>query len=243
MNGSAEGEIVLTVLFDNYEAHSGMAAGWGFAALLETPEHTILFDTGADGDILLANMRLMEKDPMAIEAVVISHAHGDHTVGLQALHDLGVRPRVYLLSAFPSSLRNEIGAYTEVIRTTPGMEIVPGIRSTGQVGTAIPEQALILETTGGMVVLTGCAHPGAVEMATQASRLAPGPIDAVLGGFHLEGVPDERVRAIVEAFQGLEVRRAGPTHCSGARAMEIFREAYGDRFVPLGVGRVVRFPV
>lgn len=234
---------MLTVLFDNYEADSRMAAGWGFAALLETTEHTILFDAGADGDILLANMRLLDKDPMAIEAVVISHAHADHTGGLQALHDLGVRPTVYLLSAFPSSLRDEIGAFTEVVETTPGMEIVPGIRSTGQVGTAIPEQALVLEAARGIVVLTGCAHPGVVEMTEQASRLGPGPIDAVLGGFHLEGVPDDRVRGLVEAFRSLDVHRAGPTHCSGARAMEIFREAYGDDFVSLGVGRVVRFPV
>ena len=240
-NGAPEGEIVLTVLFDNNEADSRLAAGWGFAALLETPRHTILFDTGADGGILLQNMRLMEKDPMAIEAVVISHGHSDHTGGLQALLDLGVHPKLYLLQGFPPSLKERLGAFSEVVESTPGMDIVPGIRSTGQVGTAIPEQALILETAGGIAVLTGCAHPGVVEMTEQASRLAPDSIHTVLGGFHLEQAPEDRIRAIVAAFQDLGVRRVGPTHCSGARAVEIFRDAYGDRFVALGVGRVVRF--
>lgn len=69
-NGAPQEGIVLTVRFDNGEADSRLAAGWGSAALLETSQHTIPFDTGADGELLLRDMRLMEKDPMAVEAVV-----------------------------------------------------------------------------------------------------------------------------------------------------------------------------
>ncbi|MCK5652960.1 MAG: hypothetical protein KAJ42_16340, partial [Gemmatimonadetes bacterium] len=49
----AQGEITVTILFDNFWTDDRLQTGWGFAALLETPEHTILFDTGADGEILL----------------------------------------------------------------------------------------------------------------------------------------------------------------------------------------------
>jgi metal-dependent hydrolase (beta-lactamase superfamily II) len=46
---SAQEEMTLTVLFDNLWTDDRLQTGWGFAALLETPGHTVLFDTGTDG--------------------------------------------------------------------------------------------------------------------------------------------------------------------------------------------------
>jgi glyoxylase-like metal-dependent hydrolase (beta-lactamase superfamily II) len=100
----AQEAITATVLFDNFWTDDRLQTGWGYALLLETAEHTVLFDTGGDGGVLLENMRLLGKDPMAIDAVVISHAHGDHTGGLEALLDLGIEPRLYLLESFPEEM-------------------------------------------------------------------------------------------------------------------------------------------
>lgn len=239
--GSVQEEIVLTVLFDNFPADDRLGLGWGVSALLETPGHTVLFDAGADGEILLENMRLLGKDPRTIEAVIISHAHGDHAGGLSALADLGIRPRLYLLSAFPAPMRAQASGSFEVVEASPGQEIVTGIRVTGQVGTTIPEQAAMLETGEGIVVLTGCAHPGVGGMIERALELADQPVSAVLGGFHLAGSPAEEVQGVMEALQRMGVRRAGPTHCSGPQAMDLFRDAYGEDFIPMGAGRVLRF--
>lgn len=140
-----------------------LATGWGFAPLLETSDHTLLFETGADGQALLENMRLLGKDPARIEAIVISHAHSDHTGGLPALLELGIRPTPYLLQAFPASLREMDDGLADVVVVGPGQKILPGVSVTGQVGASIPEQALVLSTPDGIVLLTGCAHPGAVE--------------------------------------------------------------------------------
>jgi len=233
--------VTITVLFDNLWTDDRMQVGWGFAALVETPGHTVLFDTGADGEILLGNLRLAGKDPRAIEAVVISHAHGDHTGGLEALLSLGIHPRLFLLASFPAALREAVASHARVLEAVPGQEIVPGIRTTGPVGEAIPEQALILETAEGTVVLTGCAHPGVVTMTRRAQELREGPVHAVLGGFHLMDQTGAEVQAVLGAFRAMGVERAGPTHCSGLRAMTAFQEAYGERFVRMGVGRVLRF--
>jgi len=235
-------EITLTVLFDNLWTDDRMQSGWGFAALLETRGHTLLFDTGADGPILLENMRLAGKDPTAIEAIVISHAHGDHTGGLDALLSLGIHPRLFLLGSFPEALKGGFSSRAEVVEAAPGQEIVPGIRTTGQVGQAIPEQALILPTGSGTVVLTGCAHPGVVAMTQRARELAEGPVHGVLGGLHLVDQTADQIQEVIEAFRTMGVARAGPTHCSGLRAMAAFQTAYGDDFVRMGVGRVLRFP-
>jgi 7,8-dihydropterin-6-yl-methyl-4-(beta-D-ribofuranosyl)aminobenzene 5'-phosphate synthase len=242
--GSAQqGEITVTILYDNFWTDDRLSTGWGFAALLETPEHTILFDTGADGEALLDNFRLMGKDPMAVEAIVISHAHGDHTGGIEALLELGLRPTVYLLPGFPAAMREEAPESVGVVLASPGQEIVPGIRSTGQVGEDIPEQALALETRAGTVVITGCAHPGVVQMAERAMEFSPQPLHLVMGGFHLMDSSGQEVEGVLREFERLGVQRAGPTHCSGLRAMASFQNAYGENFQRLGVGRVLTFPV
>ena len=43
-------------------------------------------------------------------------------------------------------------------------------------------------------------------------------------------------------FQELGVERVGATHCTGEKAIEAFRKAYGGRFVEMGAGRVVELP-
>jgi 7,8-dihydropterin-6-yl-methyl-4-(beta-D-ribofuranosyl)aminobenzene 5'-phosphate synthase len=44
---------------------------------------------------------------------------------------------------------------------------------------------------------------------------------------------------MVAAIKALGVARVGPTHCTGPDAISRFRDAYGDRFIPGGVGTVV----
>jgi glyoxylase-like metal-dependent hydrolase (beta-lactamase superfamily II) len=78
----AASPVKMTVLFDNTVAGNEGTAGWGFACLIEGPEKTILFDTGADKDIFLKNAALLKQDLTKVEIAVISHNHGDHTAGL-----------------------------------------------------------------------------------------------------------------------------------------------------------------
>lgn len=236
-------QVTVTILFDNTSARENLETGWGFAALVEAPGHTVLFDTGADGDVLIRNLRALGKEPSAIRTVVISHAHGDHTAGLDALFDLGLRPVVVLLEEFPDALTASFPDGVTVELAAPGTVVAPGIRTTGTVGTAIPEQALILDTGFGTVVLTGCAHPGPVAMTERAAQLSPGPLHLVAGGFHLLQASPDQVQAILQEFRQMGVARAGATHCTGEPAIEAFRSAYGDDFQPLGVGRVLTFPL
>ena len=39
----------------------------------------------------------------------------------------------------------------------------------------------------------------------------------------------------------LGVQKAGPTHCTGDRAIQLFKKAYGPNFVQMGVGRILKF--
>ncbi len=101
------------------------------------------------------------------------------------------------------------------------------------------EQALVLETPPGLVVITGCAHPGIVRMLEVVKAQYDRPIYMVLGGFHLVTAPADEIAAIVQRFRALGVRKVGATHCTGDTAIAAFRRVYGDDYVPMGVGRVI----
>ncbi|RPJ76281.1 MAG: MBL fold metallo-hydrolase, partial [Acidobacteria bacterium] len=83
---SAEAPAVrITYLYDNTVAVQGTKPDWGFACLVEGHGRTILFDTGARPEILRQNMQALKVDAARVQAVVLSHEHGDHTVGVDAL--------------------------------------------------------------------------------------------------------------------------------------------------------------
>jgi 7,8-dihydropterin-6-yl-methyl-4-(beta-D-ribofuranosyl)aminobenzene 5'-phosphate synthase len=105
-------------------------------------------------------------------------------------------------------------------------------------GSAIIEQSLVIETSEGLVVITGCAHPGIVGIVSAAAE--GGDIGLVIGGFHLKDDSATEIDEVIADLQALGVKRVAPTHCTGDEARERFRAVFGDGFVPVGVGSVVR---
>lgn len=233
------GEPTITILFDNTAGDSLFEPGWGFAALVETGDHTILFDTGADGRLLLGNMGLLEAEPQAIQAVVLSHEHADHTNGLWALLGTGIRPPVFAPTRFSADFKARVQALTRLVEISEAQEVVPGVFVT-EPTKSIVEQALVVATQQGAVVLTGCAHPGIVELVERSKKVVPGPVSLVAGGFHLLGATEaSQVVSVAAALAELGVRRVLPTHCTGDLAIEVFQEAFQANCLPGGVGQVV----
>ena len=230
------------VVFDNIQKEAGMQTSWGFAAVIETPQGNILFDTGADGTILRANMQRMQLAIGSIDTLFISHDHRDHTGGLGAV--LAEQPAVTLY--VPASSANRI---KQQLRTRPGllpvaqpMEIVPGIYSTGETGRGIREQALVLDTQQGLVIITGCAHPGIADIAERAGQLFGRKIHMLIGGFHLGHSSDRQIRSSIERLVSLGVEKVAPSHCTGRQAMQLFSETWGEGFIASGVGAVIPLP-
>jgi 7,8-dihydropterin-6-yl-methyl-4-(beta-D-ribofuranosyl)aminobenzene 5'-phosphate synthase len=226
----------LEVVYDNTSLSPELVAKWGFACLVN--DH-LLFDTGGDGPTLLANMDQMGIDPQAVDAVVISHDHGDHTGGLAALLGTGVRPTVYLLSSFSSRLRADARSLTKVVELEGPAEIQPGMHTTGTVGSGIAEQALVVQSDEGLVVVTGCAHPGVLEMVRRAKETVSGDVALVMGGFHLGGASPGRVAQVGEGMRKLGVERIAPCHCTGEEAIQLLAKEYGEHCLGVGVGRVI----
>jgi len=90
------------------------------------------------------------------------------------------------------------------------------------------------------VVITGCAHPGIVHIVQEAGAQRRRGVYLAIGGFHLSGMGSARISRIVEEIRAQGVQTVGPCHCSGDLARELFRESYGQGFVSVGVGSVLR---
>jgi len=236
-------KITITVVYDNNPGDGDLEAAWGFACVIEGLPRTVLFDTGGDGRILLANMRKLDVAPGGIDAVVLSHIHGDHVGGLDAFLRQNGDVTVFLPAAFPQSFKGAVRkAAAEVVECEKAAPVCAGASTTAVLGDGIKEQGLYVRTREGTVVITGCAHPGVVRMAAAAEDDSQSPIHAVLGGFHMSGASRAEIERVIEGFRRLGVKRAGPCHCSGDRTRKMMREAYGDDYIDLNVGASVSFP-
>jgi len=241
----------LTILGDNSAARRDMKAVWGFSCLVEARGHTILFDTGGDPAALKENLAVLKINPSAIEAVVISHVHRDHTRGAPGLGTLpGVR--AYTPHTFAEGIKE-----TAALRTA-GLQLVP-VKTTTQLFDGITiseplsfekadglddtwEQCLSVDTPEGLVVIVGCSHPGILPMLEQVKQQTGRPLYFVIGGFHLMGHRPSDVRRVATAMQALGVAHVSATHCTGSLAAHVFHTVFGDGYVDTGVGSVVSVP-
>src|SRR5215813_299176 len=85
----------ITILYDAFGAPSALVRDWGFAAFVEYGGKRILFDTGNNAKTFAHNARQLSIDLKRLDAVVISHRHGDHTSGLTYLLDVNPDVKIY----------------------------------------------------------------------------------------------------------------------------------------------------
>jgi len=166
----------ITIVYDNKARQPTLKTGWGFSCIVETQDTPqILFDTGADGSVLLHNMRQLKFDPSAIGIVVISHSHWDHTGGLQDIMEANKAAELYIPESF-----GEVASTRKITRVKEGCQICKNIFTTGELQGI--EQSLAINTDKGIVVIVGCSHPGVENILNAASRF--GKIYGIVGGFH-----------------------------------------------------------
>ncbi|MFH1548068.1 MAG: MBL fold metallo-hydrolase, partial [Candidatus Omnitrophota bacterium] len=217
---------------------------WGFSCLIG---ENVLFDTGESNEVLAFNMDKMGVQADKIKKLVISHDHFDHTGGLEAILKKNPSIEVYLLLDFGSELKKRILSLgARVIDNDKFIEIEEGIYTTGKIegeygGESISEQAIVVRGKSGLVIITGCAHPLITDIVeTVKKRFPKDKIFMVLGGFHLLEKDIREVEIIAQKMKDLEVGKVGPTHCTGEEAIQIFRKKFGNNFVRIGVGAIIK---
>ncbi len=220
-------ENTITIIYDNRSSREDVRPGWGFSALLEYNAINLLFDTGGDKIVLESNAAALGIDLKSADYLFFSHEHCDHVGAASSALQQGLK--VVYPASFPQTLKDKIeAAQAKSIPVSQPLEFSPGLFSTGELGTTIKEQSLIIKTTKGPVLITGCAHPGIVNIARVATDLAEDPLRLVLGGFHLGARSTEEVRKIATQLHDLKVKQIGPCHCTGKLAIDVLKEAFGN---------------
>jgi 7,8-dihydropterin-6-yl-methyl-4-(beta-D-ribofuranosyl)aminobenzene 5'-phosphate synthase len=85
----------VTNLYDAFGSSPTLKKDWGFAALIEYGDRRVLFDTGNNDEIFKFNVNELGIDLKKLDAVVISHRHGDHTSGITYLLEVNPNVTIY----------------------------------------------------------------------------------------------------------------------------------------------------
>jgi 7,8-dihydropterin-6-yl-methyl-4-(beta-D-ribofuranosyl)aminobenzene 5'-phosphate synthase len=208
---------------------------------VEGLEKSILFDTGANGQILLSNMEKLGIRPEDIDVVVLSHAHRDHTGGLEGLLGRNYQIEVWMPYFFAPDFKAPVekkGA--RVVEVTTSQKICQGACTSGVIEGWIKEQPVVLDTEKGLILLTGCAHPRIANIIARVREIFQKDIFMALGGFHLAGFDEKYIKEIIRSFRDSGIKKVGPAHCSGDEARKLFREEYQDDFIEIGVGKKIQ---
>jgi len=242
--GKDTDEISITVVYDNYIFKEGTRADWGFACFIEGTEKTILFDTGYQDQILQQNIDSLGINLDSLDLIIISHDHPDHTGGLNSVLEKKSNIPVYFGTSFPVSFsQNIINKGATPIQVDEPIKICKHVFSTGELPGYANEQSLIIDTEKGLVIITGCSHPGIINILKRSKAVLDKNIYMVFGGFHLLHNTYYQINNIIKEFKALGVEKCGATHCTGDRAITLFKKAYGENYVSMGVGKVIQIPI
>jgi 7,8-dihydropterin-6-yl-methyl-4-(beta-D-ribofuranosyl)aminobenzene 5'-phosphate synthase len=269
----------ITVLSDDCVSARSARAEHGVGFHIETGDRRILFDTG-QGLVLADNARALGIDLGAVDTLVFSHGHYDHTGGLPIvlsavrkpvdvhLHPDAMQAKFHVSGSrarsigIPDAARLALdGPNARVIASRDPGEIAPGLFRTGEIPRPHPEEALAelfhldtegqavdpllddqslyMESATGTVVLLGCAHAGVIHILEHVRRLTgKRPIRAVIGGMHLGGADDARIRWVTDQLRHFSPALLVPMHCTGPRAAAALWTAFPEACRPGGAGAV-----
>jgi len=185
----------LTVLVE-WKAKPGFLGDSGVSYVLTSQLGSLTYDIGYGPatPTLSHNAAKLGFHTDQVDAVAISHLHGDHMGGMPAAQSrvITVPSELMPSHAKPCYLpdRGEASGFEAVQVEGPQM-LAAGIASTGPLARSLfmlgytEEQALLARVHGkGLVVITGCGHPTVEVILKMVGRLSDEPIYAIAGGLH-----------------------------------------------------------
>lgn len=248
-------KLAILPVFDKAASREDLIAAHGVSYLVITDHARILFDLGFDPDTLQHNMQQLGVSREDFDIIVISHDHPDHVGGHlwwpdhtfslgKTQEDLGDLP-VYVperltypgITPVVSHAPQKIAAGVAIMGTIPFEEVYkpsPGSYIRG-------EQALAVNVEGlGLVLISGCGHPGVQNMLDRAAMLFDLPVVGMVGGLHFTDQKIDTLKDDIEVLQAQPLRLLGISpHDSQPETIQIFREAFPNIYQDIAVGQEI----
>lgn len=233
--------IKVTMIYNNIGANSQLSSKWGLSLVVEYNEDALLFDTGGEPEVLWDNMQKISFDINKISNVVISHNHWDHVNGLDAIiEQSNVNPEVYVPEYNLEDIKHNFEG-ANLIGVNDPVQINEVVWTTGQLTgdyktSPIYEQSIIIVQGESIFLFTGCSHPGIVKIVEKTKGIFPDKdLKLVAGGFHMVNYTDQEVKESSEKLKKLNVAKISPSHCTGEKAIQIFKEEWKDNFMDFDI--------
>ncbi len=107
----------------------------------------------------------------------------------------------------------------------------------------LDDQALIVKTGSGLVIVLGCAHRGMINTIYHARQLTgEDRIYAVIGGSHLISASEERLWLTIAALREIGVQKLGLCHCTDLPVISVLAQEFSDSFIFNKAGTVIEIP-
>ena len=104
------------------------------------------------------------------------------------------------------------------------------------------EMSLAVNTAKGLVVITGCSHPGIVSTVRKCMKLTGiKKVAGIVGGFHLVHASSKAIDQTIGDLKTMNAQEIYSGHCTGFEAEYRFRKMFGHAFKRLHSGMVIDF--
>lgn len=245
---------------------------WGMSTLTRVGGKLIMFNTGADNEVLTNNLKVLGIRPGDIDVVVLSHRHWEMWESTGVILKENRDVVVYAPTDLLPEIKAKHADWLKQVKTLDAetQEILPGVvllkthskpRRGGPAG--VEELHLILKTQEGIVIGQGCGHTGIFEIAQRASAITGQRPYLIYGGTRLTNTPThvarpgfengfqvppaphataEYVNKLGADLRGFGVRKLVATHCTGAKSEAILKRTFGDDFITQTLGMTIALP-
>ena len=123
---------------------------------------------------------------------------------------------IYLVGNFPTERGEEMPHPSSKMELDPDTFVADQFHD---------EQICVIRTKKGLILLTGCAHNGIINiMRTVEQRFPNESIYAIFGGTHLVQSQEPRITHTIDYLNNKDIVIAGVCHCTGPDALALFAE-------------------
>lgn len=217
-------------------SHHHYDHGGGLTTFFAHNNHAPIYCVEPDGRKPMVNIARLIKRPIGIKPSVFKlHAPRFHFIGPAARVADGIYLFSHLSHQHPMPAGNRLLYVDDQGALTPD--------------DFAHELLMVIDEPDGLVVFTGCAHSGVMNMLdTVRTHFPARPIKGLIGGFHLMGLSKlnlwgESARAVATLAKAL-VNEQIPTiatgHCTGERGYQRLKNVLGRGLQPLATGKVIR---